>query len=388
MNPQRPGIQPAGNASRLRVIHLANHCDRGGNVHIAVDLACVQSLQGHEVSFASTGGRYQRVLERCGVRHHALAQNLRSPRTVSAFLRLLNLCRSSKIDLIHAHMMSGAVHGYIVSRLLGLPLVSTVHNSFDRHSRLMRLADRVVAVSAAEHALLLDQGYASDRLDTVVNGTIGSPRERLIAAGADIQLRRPSITSLCALAKRKGVHDLIEAFRRAAPSGPQWHLYIAGDGPERGALEEQARCGGISDKVHFLGHVDGPKAILVQSDIFVLASYADPCPLGVLEARDAACAVIGTNVGGIVEQLGGGRFGRIVPPGDPDALAVELVALMTSPEALLQARTAAAQDLDRFTVERMTDEYLEIYSTAIQSKFSAPWQMIRRRRRRVPADLG
>ena len=361
-----------GDVSRLRIVHLANHCDRGGNVHVSVDLACVQSLQGHDVVFASSGGRYERLLEECGVRHERLVQNLRSPRTaVAAAWRLLELCRNSAIDLLHAHMMSGAVHGWLVSRLLGLPMVATVHNSFDRHSHLMRLADRVIAVSASDRSLLIDQGYPAGRVDVVLNGTIGSPRTGFAAAGGDIRLRRPCITSLCGLEKRKGVHDLIEAFCRAAPRAPDWHLYIAGDGPERGALEGQAHRSGFSGRIHFLGHVETPRAVLMLSDIFVLASYAEPFGLGILEAREAGCAVIATHVGGIVEQLGDGRFGRLVAPGDRQALAGELVTLMTDREKLMEGRKAAARGLDRFRVERMVCEYQEVYLAAIRSKFSA-----------------
>jgi glycosyltransferase involved in cell wall biosynthesis len=109
----------------------------------------------------------------------------------------------------------------------------------------------------------------------------------------------------------------------------------------------------------------------MQSDIFVLASYAEPFGLGILEAREARCAVIGTHVGGIVEQLGEGQFGRLVAPGDRQALADELIMLMTDRERLSEARKAAAQDLDRFRVERMASEYLEVYLAAIRSKSPA-----------------
>lgn len=353
-----------------RILHLANHCDRGGNVHIAVDLACMHARMGHEVTYASSGGRYQKLLESCGVRHRTLLQSLRSPRTAcGALRRLLAICRESNVDVIHAHMMSGAVHGYLASRLLGLPLVTTVHNSFDRHSWLMRLADRVVAVSAAERDLLLERGYRAERIDLVLNGTIGTPRTSCTRTGPrPTQLRRPCITSLCGLEKRKGVHDLVEAFSRVGPRAPEWHLYIAGEGPERSALEEQAGRSGVTARIHFLGHVERTRELLLQSDVFVLASYAEPFGLGVLEAREAGCALVATRVGGIVEQLGSGRFGRLVAPGDPQALANELASLMTDPARLAAARAAAGLDLERYRVDLMAMKYMEVYRAAIASR--------------------
>ena len=115
---------------------------------------CAQAADGHRVHFASAGGRFVPLLERSGVRHVELEQSLRNPaRTVRAAASLAALCRRERPDVLHAHMMSGAVLGRIAGTLLGIPLVTTVHNSFDRHAWLMRLGDRAVAVSRAERGL-------------------------------------------------------------------------------------------------------------------------------------------------------------------------------------------------------------------------------------------
>jgi hypothetical protein len=68
---------------------------------------------------------------------------------------------------VRTQMMSGALIGYVTSILAGAPLVTAVHNSFDRHSALMRLGHRVVAVSHAERDLLIKRGYQPDRVDVV-----------------------------------------------------------------------------------------------------------------------------------------------------------------------------------------------------------------------------
>ena len=111
-------------------------------------------------------------------------------------------------------MMSGAVLGRMVGTLLGIPLVTTVHNSFDRHAWLMRLGDRIVAVSRSERGLLLARGFPGGRLDVVVNGTLGSARSAEEPASPVVRLPRPCVTTLSGLERRKGVHDVIEAFAR------------------------------------------------------------------------------------------------------------------------------------------------------------------------------
>jgi glycosyltransferase involved in cell wall biosynthesis len=350
-------------------MHLVNQCDRGGNVHVPVDLACMQSINGHAVVYASAGGRYEDLLERYGVRHERVPHNFRNffvaTRNVG---RLLALCRRFKPDILHAHMMSGAIHGYLASRALGIPLVTTVHNSFDRHSWLMRLGDQVVAVSRSERDRLLGQGYRPSRLHVVLNGTIGTPRADLKSSSGRVTLRRPCVTTVCGLEARKGVHDLITAFNLCRVSLSTWHLYIAGDGPQREALERQATEYGLADRVHFLGYVDNPAAILSNTDIFVLASHADPCALTIAEARHAGCAVIGTSVGGTPEQLEHGRAGRLVEPGNPSELARALTALMTDHDALVAAKETARQNLQHFQVNRVFSDYLDVYEIALESR--------------------
>jgi hypothetical protein len=71
---------PSSSGRPLRILHIAKHCSYGnGNVHVAVDLACVQAQAGHEVIFASGGGTFVPLLERYGVRHVMMLQVLSKP---------------------------------------------------------------------------------------------------------------------------------------------------------------------------------------------------------------------------------------------------------------------------------------------------------------------
>jgi glycosyltransferase involved in cell wall biosynthesis len=203
-------------------------------------------------------------------------------------------------------------------------------------------------------------------LRVILNGTLGSPRavESAYAPNA-LTLARPCVTTLCGLEHRKGVHDVIEAFAHIAHQHPDWRLIVAGDGPERQPLQAQATKTGCADRIDFIGHVDAPMTILSQSDVFVQASYAEPFGLSILEAREAGCAIIGTRVGGIAEQLGADRYGQTVPPGRPDLIAEELRRLMADPAALQTAQRRAREDLSRYSAERMAQEYSDLYQAAI-----------------------
>jgi glycosyltransferase involved in cell wall biosynthesis len=357
----------------VRILHLVNHCNHGhGNAHVAIDVACRQAEQGHDVIYASEGGDYLELFARYGVRHELIIQNSRNPfQLFRSLLRLLKLCLAMRPQILHAHMMAGAVFGYVVSMFTRVPLVTTVHNSFDKHSILMRLGDRVVAVSEAERASLQASGYKPSSLRVVINGPNHSPRDGFAVAGTTndtIKIEKPCVVTVCGLHKRKGVHDLIMGFEEATGSSSNWRLYIVGDGPDRQKLIDLTARLKMADRVSFLGSVANPAQILREADIFVLASYADPCCLAIGEAREAGCALIATAVGGTPELLEGGTAGRLVATAAPSQIAAELRKLMADPAVLEEWRRRSRQGSEYFRVARVNSDYLKIYEDAIADR--------------------
>lgn len=349
----------------MKIMHLLKHAQRGnGHVHVAVDLACSQADAGHDVIVASARGSYDALLADHGVRVIDVPEPVAARQATRSLAALWRLIRSERPDVIHAHMMSSAVLAYPVAKTLGAALVTTVHNSFDRHSALMRLGDVVVAVSEAERQQLVARGFPARKVVTVLNGADRSPREEL--PFDDIgPLATPAIVSLSGLHARKAVQDIISAFAEVSADFPDWHLNIIGGGPDRRRLEEQVGELGLSESVHFMGSTWTPRPLLDTAQIFVSASLADPCPLTVTEARAAGCAIVATAVGGVPEVLDHGEAGQLVPPSDPSAMARALRELMASPALLAAWRARAVHGAERFAVQRVADDYEAVYGAAI-----------------------
>jgi glycosyltransferase involved in cell wall biosynthesis len=358
----------------LRIVHVLKHGAHGnGHVHVAVDLACVQADAGHDVVFAAAGGHFDDLLRAHGVEIAHIPEAGGARGAAQAAAALLALTRRFRPDVLHAHMMSSAVIGFAVAKVTGVPLVTTMHNSFDKHSVLMRLGRRVVAVSDAERRLLLSRGYRPKKVVAVVNGADGSPREVVDADATPIgPLARPCIMTLCGLHPRKAVHDVIAAFAKVSADFPEWHLNIVGWGAERERLETLAAESGVRDSVHFLGSTSKPRQLLEQADVFASASLADPCPLVVSEARGAGCAIVASAVGGVPEVLEHGRAGQLVPPSDPAAMADAFRVLLADPDALATWRARAKKGAEYFTVARMANDYTRVYRSLSRSARSAP----------------
>jgi glycosyltransferase involved in cell wall biosynthesis len=103
--------------------------------------------------------------------------------------------------------------------------------------------------------------------------------------------------------------------------------------------------------------------ILKKSDIFVLASYADPCSLAVAEACAAGCAIVATSVGGTPELVEFGQAGRLVRPGQPADIAIELNYLMSDRQVLQDWRVSSNCGVDYYEVDRVVSDYEVIYKS-------------------------
>lgn len=355
-------------ATSLSVMHLLKHASRGnGSVHVAVDLACAQADAGYSVYFASARGEYDDILRAHGVNVETLPEPSTAAGAIRSTRALIKLVRRVRPDLLHAHMMSSAVLAYPISKIFRSPLTTTVHNSFDSHSWLMRLGRLVVAVSEAERTLLLSRGYSPRRVRTVLNGVVGSAREALPVHDIG-PLRQPSIVTLSGLHRRKAVDDVISAFALIAKRFPEWSLEIIGWGPAMPELEQQVRELKLESRIRFLGSTITPWPLLIDADIFATATVAEPFGLSIAEARAAGCAIVATNVGGVSEVLDGGEAGILVPVHDPAAMAQAFGEMLGDEEKLDLWKARAKQGSDYFSVERMQADYHKAYLTVLSSR--------------------
>ncbi len=209
--------------------------------------------------------------------------------------------------------------------------------------------------------------FAAPKLQVVHNGIPLTPFEApaRVAGEGWAAGGRPVVLTIARLHGQKGHAYLLEA----AAALPEAVFVLAGDGPERGALEEQARCLGVADRVVFLGHRQDIPALLAQCDLFVLPSLFEGLPLSVLEAMAAGKPVVATDVGGTREAVSHGETGCLVPPGDPHALVVAIRSLLADPgRAQAMGRAARARARAEFSAEVMVRRVSHVYEELLQGK--------------------
>jgi glycosyltransferase involved in cell wall biosynthesis len=288
------------------------------------------------------------------------------PRRLKAarLVDLVPLVRRLAPDVVHFH--SAQPHGEVIAGLRLLRrgrrplLVATPHSSrpyAKRRARLgLRAADLVLAPSAwaAEHA----RAAGARRVEVVPAGIQLGPEP-------DCEARDRVVLALGRLAAVKGFDVLIEAFELAARTRPSWTLWIAGEGSERDALVRRAQARAVRDRIHLLGWVGGAakRDALARAAIGVLASRRESFGGALLEMLAAGLACIATDSGGTHELADAGRAARLVPPGDADALARALGALMDDCDARLALARAGREHARCFAWSEVAARLERVYRT-------------------------
>ena len=365
----------AAQARRGRVLHVVLSLRPGGTERLVVEL--VRRSRDRVVSAVcclDEEGEWGTRLRLEGTRVEALGR-LPGFRP-SLGLQIARLASEHGADVIHCHQYSPYVYG-CVSRLgyRHADLLFTEHGRLSDAPRsrkrlianalLSRLPDRVFTVSDDLRRHLVSEGFRRSQVEVIYNGVDpgtppapGDKREARARLGL-----APDMVVVGTIARLDPVKDLgtlIAAIALApAPAAPM--LLVIGDGPEREALDRIANEGRAGGRVRFLGHRDDARALLPACDIFANSSTFEGVSLTILEAMAAGLPVVATAVGGTPEIVTADT-GILVPARNSGALAEAVVSLTgdSSRRAIMGAAGRRAVE-ERFTLDRMLDQYFRIY---------------------------
>jgi glycosyltransferase involved in cell wall biosynthesis len=301
---------------------------------------------------------------------------------VSQFVKEL---RAERPAVFHAHLTwplacKYALVGAVMARIPAV--VATEHLFIDLpYNRSTRIQQRLLAAGvhcyiAVSHQLArhLQQAFQiPGRKIKVVHPAIPVDRfNQSVNTTLRVSLTRPTKQSLilttARLDNQKGLCYLLEAARLV----PEAVFVVAGDGPERTALEAKARELRLGDRIVFLGFRQDIPDLLASCDVFVLPSLFEGLPASVLEAMAAGKPVIATAIGGTDEAIVHGETGLLVPPADPTALAEAIQLVLSDPvRAQRMAAAGQARVQQEFSVETMVQRVTTIYDELLNSDEAA-----------------
>jgi glycosyltransferase involved in cell wall biosynthesis len=344
----------------------------GGHAVQALALARGLATAGCAVHFVPVNPRFPRVL--------SWARALPGLRTlVNQLLYLPRLAEFRKVDVVHVFSASywsfllGPAPALLAARACGKPVVLHYHSGeADDHLSSwgllvhpwLRLAQRIVVPSPYLRDVFGRHGYAVQVIPNVIDPVSFRFRAR--------RRLRPRLVSVRNLERHYGVDTILHAFALLRIRWPDATLTVAGQGSQAEPLRRLAADLGEGG-VRFVGRVEPERMpdLLQSADIMLNASLVDNQPVTLLEAMAAGLPVVTSAAGDIPSLVRDGETGRLVPTGDPVAMARAVGELLVRPVAAARIAERARRQVERYTWEVAGRAWMELYAQAAGTEAKA-----------------
>lgn len=276
--------------------------------------------------------------------------------------------------VVHVNTLECLPWALRASRAARVPVLSHLHLPTTAHERIWSGLHQVtVAVGVSRFTLdwTRTDGAGGCATRLIYNGVVPERLEQGDARSIRAQLGIPEgaflVVALGSLIPRKDIATAIEAIRLAAPTLPQLHLLVVGEGEERAGLEARTAEAGLRDRIHFAGDRSDAGAILRDAaDLLVSAARSETFGLNVVEAGYFGIPSVVTAIPPHREIVEDGRNGLLFEPGDPAQLAERIARLAATP-LLRRELGAAARERVRtsFMADRFVGEFEQLYGSLI-----------------------
>ena len=327
----------------VRVLHVLEALEGGTSRHL-VDVVEHATATEHVtvVPERRVGGLTDPLAVDRLVRAGAAVQHLEmhrtpwSPANATALRGLRRLLRRERPDIVHGHSSIGGLLARVASTGLRLPTVYTPNGiaqariGIAAERALRSRTDVLVAVSHSEADLARRLRLSRGEVVVIPNGI------DLTEPPAPLDLRShlgfppsaPLVGTISRLVPQKAPEDFVAACAVVAGRIPEARFVLVGSGELEAGVERAVDAAGLRPRFGRIGELPGAAGALGQLDVFALSSRFEGGPYSPLEAMRAGVAVVLTDVVGSHDAVEDGVSGRLVPPGDPDALGTAIADLL------------------------------------------------------------
>ncbi len=362
----------------MKILLVITGLGVGGAERLVANMADQYVAHGHEVVIAFFHGlvEIQPLDKRVRLVNLGLEKTL-----LGVFKGLLNLRRliqDYQPDVVNSHML----HPNILCRLLRVAtpmkrLVSSAHNTNEGDSVVMLayrltngLADAFTNVShEAVKTFEKKKAAPSGHIVAIPNGIdtttfiYDDQARKKVRNELCLDDGTPVFLAVGRLWEQKDYPNLLSAISHLSKQGHKPYVLVAGDGPLRSKLEEQARSLSVVEQFRFLGVRNDVLDLMSACDFYVMSSAWEGLPMVILEAMSCHCPIISTDCGGVREAIGGS--GILVPTSDSLALANALKrALSWSKEERAEiGKIARERVVENYSLNKTVSHYLDLYQS-------------------------
>lgn len=286
--------------------------------------------------------------------------------------RLRTVLRTERPALVHLHSRRGAdVLGGIAARLAHVPCVLTRRVDNPEPPLIARLkyglCEQVIAISDGIRKVLLSEGVPAAKVQTA-RDAVDTEKFRpgcRWPGWRDVFALPPDalVVGMAAqMIERKGHRYLLEAAPRVLAAVPSARFLLLGRGPLESQLRDEVTRRGLTGHVRFPGFREDLDRLLPCLDLLVHPATLEG--LGVILLQAAACqlAIVAAAAGGIPEIVQDRVNGRLVPPGDAQALGEAMIELLNDAESRRRMGAAGRHRVEEaFSIDAMVEANLRVY---------------------------
>jgi len=351
---------------KKKIFIICNRLGYGGAERVAVLLANGLTQRGHQliiVSKLSSKQTYEtdkhiklvNIFEQEGGKYS---------RWISASRQLRKILKQERPDVIIGIMEIHSLLAKIASIGLGIPIIATMHNTFERpdSQKMSKLeyflkfyvnklfsqvtvlteADKKVIGNRLKHVVVMP-----NPLSTEPTTSIEGKKKQIIAVGRlDWHY--------------KGFDILLKAWGKIANTYPEWTLKIAGDGSsqEFADIENMMKENNVTNRAELLGFRNDIKDLFRQSEVFILSSRYEGFGLVLIEAMSQGCACVACDYKGRQSEIiTNASEGVVCPPEDVDALAEAMKRVLDDADYRKTLQQNAIERSKYYSLENTIDRW-------------------------------
>lgn len=302
-----------------------------------------------------------------------------------AFIKLYKLMRREKVQIVHCNSSKAGILGRLAAKLAKIPVVIFTAHGLVINEPMHWLKRQIFTFCEKIAGRFSDAIITVSEYDkqTAIKYKITHPKKIIIIHnGLDIKEFFSAIKISAEEKKKelelekedrivgivanfypvKGLKFFIQAARYVSSTLSRVKFVIVGDGKEREMLQALVRQLNLEEKVLFLGYREDVPEILQIFDVFVLSSLKEGFPFTILEAMITGLPIVATRVGGIPEVIQHTKSGLLVPPGDSQELAKNIISLLKDKSRAEKiALGAKKRILSNFVLDSMLKQTEELY---------------------------
>ena len=362
----------------------------GGSGAVATELGIALAARGHDVHFITYEHPFRlphflpRVtFHEVNIGNYPLFEY--PPYDLALAVRMREVVLSQGLDLLHVHYaIPHATSAWIAKEMLAtegrkLPVVTTLHgtditivgqdHSYHAITRFsIERSDRITSVSEwLKDETIKAFGCENCRITVIPNFVDPTEFDRARHGDAlrhELGHWNPVLMHISNFRPVKRVRDVVRIFAAVRKQRP-CTLVMVGDGPDRGAAEDEARLLGVASDVRFLGRIDDVAPLFAAADVYLFPSESESFGLSALEALASGVPVVASRVGGLPGVVQDGITGALRPLGDIEGMAAAALEFLEPTRWAAASKAAAADVRARFSTNQIVAQYEALYLEAL-----------------------